>query len=133
MPLRLTARDEGVPESLIVSVPEIVPKAVGVNVTEIVQFLLAPRDEPQVVLLTANGLPIPVVMLVMEIAAAVLFVTVTLLAALVLLTATLPKLRLVVLRDTWEYAEREVIRTNKVNRTLARERVRMIFSPVSAN
>jgi hypothetical protein len=83
-----------VPESVIVSVPVTVPKAVGAKVTEIVQDLPAARDEPQVVLLTAKGLPVAVVMPVMEIVA--VFVTVTFLAALVLLTATFPKLRLVV-------------------------------------
>ena len=93
-------RDEGVPESVIVSVPDTAPKVVGAKVTEIVQDLLAARDEPQVVLLTAKGLPVPVVILVMEIAAVVLFVTVTFLAALVLLTAMLPKLRLAVFSDT---------------------------------
>ena len=100
MPVRLTVRDEGAPESLIVSVPDAAPKADGVNVTGIVQDLPAPSDVPQVVLLTANGLPVPTVMLVMEIAAAVLFVRVAFLGALVLLTAPLPKLRLAGLAET---------------------------------
>jgi hypothetical protein len=117
---------------LTVSVPDAVPTVVGVNVTEIVQFLPAAREEPQV-LFTAKGLPVPVAMLLMEIAAVVLFVRVKFLAALVLLTATLPKLRLVVLSDTWADAAREVRRRNKATRMPARERVRTMFSPVSAN
>jgi hypothetical protein len=65
-----------------------------------VQLFAAPSDEPQVELLTANALPVPVEMLIMEIAAVVLFVNVTFLAALVLFTATLPKLRVVRFSDT---------------------------------
>lgn len=83
---------------IVSALPETVPKADGVNVTEIVQDLPAARDEPQVVLLTANGLPVPVEMLVMEIAAVVF--TVTLFAVAVLFTTTLPKLKLVGLSDT---------------------------------
>lgn len=94
MPVRLTVRGEAVPVFLIASVPDAAPKADGVNATEIAQDFPAPSDEPQVVLLTANGLPVAVVMLVMGIAAVVLFVTVAFLATLALLTATLPKLRL---------------------------------------
>jgi hypothetical protein len=95
-----------VPEAVIVSVPVTVPKAVAAKVTEIVQDLPAARDGPHVVLETANGLPVFVgVILVMEIAAAVLFVTVTFLAALVLLTAILPKLSVVGVTD-WARAGR---------------------------
>jgi hypothetical protein len=90
-----------VPESVIVSVPDADPKAVGVNVTEIVQLLPAPSDEPHVVLLIANGPAVPVVM---EMEAVVLLLTVAFFAALLLLTGTLPKERLVGDRETWAWA-----------------------------
>ena len=102
-------REEGVPESVTVSVPEAVPTAVGVNVTEIVQ-LPAASDELHVVLLIANGLPVPVLP-VMEMVALELLVTVTFFAALGLLTATLPKERLAGETDTWPCATPAHIRT----------------------
>jgi hypothetical protein len=111
VPLRGTAREEGVPESVTVSVPEMAPTAAGVNVKEIVQDLPAARDEPQVVLLTANGPPVPVVMPVMEMAAVVLLATVAFFAVLVLLTAILPKERLAGETDTWPCATLAQIRT----------------------
>jgi len=110
-PLRDTAREEGLPESVTVSVPLMGPTAVGVNVKEIVQDLPAASRETQVVLLTANGPPVPVVMRVMEMAAVVLFVTVAFFAALVLLIKRLPKERLVGETDTWPCARPAQVRT----------------------
>ena len=111
VPLRDTAREDGVPESVIVSVPETATKAVGVNVTVIVLNFPAASEEPQVVLLTAKGPPVPAVMPIMETAAVVLLVIVALFAVLVLLTATLPKERLVGETDTWPCATPAQIRT----------------------
>ena len=101
MPLSDTDRDEGLPESCTVNVPDAAPKAVGVNVTEIVQLLCEASVEPQVVLATANGLPVLMPMLVMEIVAAVPLVIVAFLEVLVLFTATFPKGKLVGETDTW--------------------------------
>jgi hypothetical protein len=99
--LRAGVRDEGVPESVTVKVPDTVPKAVGVNTTATVQLFPAARDEPHVVLLTANGLPVPVLIPVIETAPVVALVTVVFFAAEVLLTATLPNDRLVGDINTW--------------------------------
>jgi hypothetical protein len=101
LPLNATERDEGLPESCTVNVPDAAPKAVGANVREILQLLREDSVELQVVLLTANGLPAFVLMLEIEIVAVVPLVSVAILEVLVLLTATLPKDKLVGVTDTW--------------------------------
>jgi hypothetical protein len=97
---------------------------VGVKVTEIVQDFRAPSEEPQVVLLTAKGPPVPAVTPVMETAAVVLLVIVALFAVLVLLTATLPKERLVGETDTWPCATQAHIRTATTAQSLIALRTR---------
>jgi hypothetical protein len=111
LPLSDTDRDEGLPESCTVNVPDEVPKAIGVNVRETVQLLREASVEPQVVIATANGLPVLMAMLVMEIVAAVPLVIVAFLEVLVLLTATLPKDRLVGETDTWPNARKLHVRS----------------------
>src|ERR1700683_4036016 len=82
----------------MVTTPVADPNAAGLNVTEIVHFLPANTVLPQV-LVSANG-PVTVMPLMDNVAVPVL-VGITFLAALVVPTATLPKVRVVAERVTF--------------------------------
>src|SRR5207302_5400425 len=91
-PVRLTVC--GLPEALsvIVIAPVLVPVAVGVNVTLIVQFAPAPTEVPQVFVCPKSPLG---AMLVMPSVALPVFLSVTLCVALVVLICWYPNVRLV--------------------------------------
>src|ERR1019366_2120303 len=100
VPLRLTFCGLFEAVSVKVSVPEAAPVAVGVNVTPTAQLAAAARLVPQVLLEIAKGplMPTP------EMVRAVLWrlVSVTVTAALVLPTATVPRFNELAERVTGE-------------------------------
>ena len=94
VPLRLTVCGLLIALSAKVRVPVAAPSAVGVKVTPTVQVAPAAMPVPHVLLAMANGLPAGMEMPVNVSAVLSRLVTVTVFAALVLPTASEPKLRL---------------------------------------
>ena len=93
VPVRLTVCGLVIAVSVNVRTPAAEPRAVGVNVTPTVQLAPAATLAPHVLLATANG---PLAVILVKLSATFRrFVTVTVLAELVLPTANVPKLNLV--------------------------------------
>jgi hypothetical protein len=90
VPLRLTVCGLLLALSVMVTAPLSAPVAVGVNVTEITHFFPGKTELPQV-LISAKG-ALATMLLIVSVAVPVL-VRLTFFAAVVLPTATLPKLR----------------------------------------
>lgn len=101
VPLRLTLCGLPAALSATVSLALIAPAAVGAKVTEIVQLALALRLLPHVVVVPkSRGLVPVVVMLLIFRVAFPLLVSVTVFAALVVFTVSLPKAMVSGLKDT---------------------------------
>jgi hypothetical protein len=94
VPLRLTVCGLLIALSVKINVPATAPGTAGVKVTPTEQLAPAARADPHVLLAMAKGLPAETDIPVSVSAVLSLLVTVTVLAALVLLTASEPKLRL---------------------------------------
>jgi hypothetical protein len=93
VPVRLTVCGLVIALSANVRTPEAGPRAAGMNVTPTWQLAPAATLAPHVLLATANG-PLTVILVTLR-ATFRRFVTVTVLAGLVLPTANVPKLKLV--------------------------------------
>lgn len=94
VPVRVTVCGLLIALSAMLRVPVAAPNATGVKVTPTRQFAPAAMLIPQVLLAMAKGLPVDMEMPVSVSAVLSLLVTVTVFTALVLATASEPKLRL---------------------------------------
>lgn len=110
VPLRLTDCGLVGSESVIVRLAASAPEICGLKVTLMVQFRPAARLEPHVFVSMKSFWPVPVMsMLVIERAVELLFVSVTLVAALVVPTSWLGKVTLSVERPTLESTITETV------------------------